>query len=151
MAPRFPLSNRATDVSPGCKTQKIAPTLRQVADLVCARTKEREYFKTCICWICEQLPLVWAYAKSNTQKIAPIPSTRRESQLTVYAFAPNKLHVERDSKHVGSFEVGHPKCCSHFTSTLKSGIHMKSRGQLELSKTVYSKNPASILLNAYNL
>ncbi|GFO18928.1 hypothetical protein PoB_004543300 [Plakobranchus ocellatus] len=38
----------ATDVRPGCKTQRIAPTLRQVADLVCARTKEREYFKTCI-------------------------------------------------------------------------------------------------------
>ncbi|GFO07912.1 hypothetical protein PoB_003441700 [Plakobranchus ocellatus] len=40
--------NKATDVRPGCKTQRIAPTLRQVADLVCTRTKEREYFKTCI-------------------------------------------------------------------------------------------------------
>ncbi|GFO22253.1 hypothetical protein PoB_004875800 [Plakobranchus ocellatus] len=39
MAPPFPLSNRATDVRPGCKTEKIAPTLRQAADLVCARTK----------------------------------------------------------------------------------------------------------------
>ncbi|GFO45453.1 hypothetical protein PoB_007195800 [Plakobranchus ocellatus] len=29
MAPSFPLSNRTTDVRPGCKTQKIAPTLRQ--------------------------------------------------------------------------------------------------------------------------
>ncbi|GFN78133.1 hypothetical protein PoB_000463900 [Plakobranchus ocellatus] len=48
MAPPFPLSNRASDVRPGCKTQRIAPTLRQVADLVCAPTKEREYFKTCI-------------------------------------------------------------------------------------------------------
>ncbi|GFO40498.1 hypothetical protein PoB_006700300 [Plakobranchus ocellatus] len=48
MAPPFPLSNRATDVRPGCKTQRIAPTLRQVADLVCAPTNEREYFKTCI-------------------------------------------------------------------------------------------------------
>ncbi|GFO42036.1 hypothetical protein PoB_006854100 [Plakobranchus ocellatus] len=47
MAHPFPLSNRATDVRPGCKTQRIAPTLRQVADLVCTRTKEREYFKTC--------------------------------------------------------------------------------------------------------
>ncbi|GFN99722.1 hypothetical protein PoB_002622800 [Plakobranchus ocellatus] len=37
---------RATDVGPGCKTQRIAPTLRQVADLVCTRTKEREYYKT---------------------------------------------------------------------------------------------------------
>ncbi|GFO06942.1 hypothetical protein PoB_003344700 [Plakobranchus ocellatus] len=44
----FPLSNRATDVRPGCKTQRIAHTLRQVADLVCALTKEREYFKTCL-------------------------------------------------------------------------------------------------------
>ncbi|GFN76534.1 ubiquitin carboxyl-terminal hydrolase 38-like [Plakobranchus ocellatus] len=48
MAPLFPLSDRASDVRPGCKTQRIAPTLRQVADLVCARIKEREYFKTCI-------------------------------------------------------------------------------------------------------
>ncbi|GFN94942.1 hypothetical protein PoB_002144800 [Plakobranchus ocellatus] len=48
MASPFPLSNRATDVTSGCKTQRIAPTLRQVADLVCARTREREYFKTCI-------------------------------------------------------------------------------------------------------
>ncbi|GFO32882.1 hypothetical protein PoB_005938700 [Plakobranchus ocellatus] len=38
----------ASDVRPGCKTQRIAPTLRQVADLMCARIKEREYFKTCI-------------------------------------------------------------------------------------------------------
>ncbi|GFO44634.1 hypothetical protein PoB_007113900 [Plakobranchus ocellatus] len=48
MAAPFPLSDRASDVRPGCKTQRIAPTLRQVADLLCARTKEREYFKTCI-------------------------------------------------------------------------------------------------------
>ncbi|GFN76091.1 hypothetical protein PoB_000259700 [Plakobranchus ocellatus] len=48
MALPFPLSDRASDVRPGCKTHRIAPTLRQVADLVCARTKEREYFKTCI-------------------------------------------------------------------------------------------------------
>ncbi|GFN73743.1 hypothetical protein PoB_000024900 [Plakobranchus ocellatus] len=48
MAPHIPLSNRVTDVRPSCKTQRIAPTLRQVADLVCARTRVREYFKTCI-------------------------------------------------------------------------------------------------------
>ncbi|GFO23198.1 hypothetical protein PoB_004970300 [Plakobranchus ocellatus] len=48
MAPPFALSNRATDVRPGYKTQRIAPTLRQIADLVCARHIEREYFKTCI-------------------------------------------------------------------------------------------------------
>ncbi|GFO27292.1 hypothetical protein PoB_005379700 [Plakobranchus ocellatus] len=47
-APPFPLSDRASDVRPGCKTQKIALTLRQVAVLMCARIKEREYFKTCI-------------------------------------------------------------------------------------------------------
>ncbi|GFN77089.1 hypothetical protein PoB_000359500 [Plakobranchus ocellatus] len=47
-APPFPLSDRAADVRPGCKTQRIAPTLRQVADLMFAGTKEREYFKTCI-------------------------------------------------------------------------------------------------------
>ncbi|GFN97572.1 hypothetical protein PoB_002407800 [Plakobranchus ocellatus] len=39
---------RATDVRPSCKTQRIALTLRQVAALVCAPSKEREYFKTCI-------------------------------------------------------------------------------------------------------
>ncbi|GFN85379.1 hypothetical protein PoB_001188500 [Plakobranchus ocellatus] len=38
----------ATDIRPGFKTQRIAPTLRQAADLVCGRTKEREHFKTCI-------------------------------------------------------------------------------------------------------
>ncbi|GFN95576.1 hypothetical protein PoB_002208200 [Plakobranchus ocellatus] len=48
MAAPFPLSDRASDVRPGCKTQRIAPTPRQVADLVCVRIKEREYFKTCI-------------------------------------------------------------------------------------------------------
>ncbi|GFO16095.1 hypothetical protein PoB_004260000 [Plakobranchus ocellatus] len=48
MAAPFPLSDRASDVRPGCKTQRIAPTLRQVADLMCAHIKEREYFKTCI-------------------------------------------------------------------------------------------------------
>ncbi|GFO42055.1 hypothetical protein PoB_006856000 [Plakobranchus ocellatus] len=47
-APPFPLTDRAADVRPGCKTQRIAPTLRQVADLMCAGAKEREYFKTCI-------------------------------------------------------------------------------------------------------
>ncbi|GFO01409.1 hypothetical protein PoB_002791400 [Plakobranchus ocellatus] len=48
MAAPFPLSDRASDVKPGCKTRRIAPTLRQVADLMCARYNEREYFKTCI-------------------------------------------------------------------------------------------------------
>ncbi|GFO03731.1 hypothetical protein PoB_003023600 [Plakobranchus ocellatus] len=48
MAPPFPLSNRAADVRPGCKIQRIALTLQQVADLVCACTKETEYFQTCI-------------------------------------------------------------------------------------------------------
>ncbi|GFO15446.1 hypothetical protein PoB_004195100 [Plakobranchus ocellatus] len=48
MAAPFPLSDRASDVRPGCKTQRIAPTLREVANLMCARIKEREYFKTCI-------------------------------------------------------------------------------------------------------
>ncbi|GFO30033.1 hypothetical protein PoB_005653800 [Plakobranchus ocellatus] len=32
MSPPFPLPNRATDVRTGCKTHRIAPTLRQVAD-----------------------------------------------------------------------------------------------------------------------
>ncbi|GFO19382.1 hypothetical protein PoB_004588700 [Plakobranchus ocellatus] len=48
MAAPFPSSDRASDARPGCKTQRIAPTLLQVADLMCARIKEREYFKTCI-------------------------------------------------------------------------------------------------------
>ncbi|GFN86730.1 hypothetical protein PoB_001323600 [Plakobranchus ocellatus] len=48
MAPPFPLCNRGTYVRPGRKTRRLAPTLRQAADLVYARTKEREYFKTCI-------------------------------------------------------------------------------------------------------
>ncbi|GFO28082.1 hypothetical protein PoB_005458700 [Plakobranchus ocellatus] len=48
MARPFPLCNRASDVRPGFKAQRMAPTLRQVADFVCTRTKEREYFKTSI-------------------------------------------------------------------------------------------------------
>ncbi|GFO03730.1 hypothetical protein PoB_003023500 [Plakobranchus ocellatus] len=44
MASPFALSNRAADVRPGCKTRRIAPTLRQVTDLVYARTSE--YFQT---------------------------------------------------------------------------------------------------------
>ncbi|GFO41095.1 hypothetical protein PoB_006760000 [Plakobranchus ocellatus] len=76
----FPFSNRATDVRPGCKTQRIAPTLRQVADLLCARTKERDYLKTCIvgdvnsCLQCgptltrrllqDASPLGWVFSKS---------------------------------------------------------------------------------------
>ncbi|GFN88628.1 hypothetical protein PoB_001513400 [Plakobranchus ocellatus] len=44
----WPTVARASDVRPGCKTQRIAPKLRQVAHLMCARIKEREYFKTCI-------------------------------------------------------------------------------------------------------
>ncbi|GFO00955.1 hypothetical protein PoB_002746000 [Plakobranchus ocellatus] len=59
-APPFPLSDRAADVRPGCKTQRIAQTLRQVADLMCAGAKERDYFKT-YCWTRELLPSVWAY------------------------------------------------------------------------------------------
>ncbi|GFN92162.1 lipoyltransferase 1, mitochondrial [Plakobranchus ocellatus] len=39
---------RTSDVRPGGKTQRIAPTLQQAADLVCTHTKERECFKTCI-------------------------------------------------------------------------------------------------------
>ncbi|GFO32532.1 hypothetical protein PoB_005903700 [Plakobranchus ocellatus] len=58
-APRFPLSNRVTDVRRGCKIQRIAPTLRQVADLVCARTKER-VFQNMYCWTRELLPSVWS-------------------------------------------------------------------------------------------
>ncbi|GFO04666.1 hypothetical protein PoB_003117100 [Plakobranchus ocellatus] len=38
---------RATEIRPGYKTQRIAPTLRQVTDLMCAGTKERDYLKTC--------------------------------------------------------------------------------------------------------
>ncbi|GFO17290.1 hypothetical protein PoB_004379500 [Plakobranchus ocellatus] len=67
MAAPFPLSDRASDVRPGCKTQRIAPTLPQVADLMGARIKEREYFKTCIVGhrTFELLPPVWANAKST--------------------------------------------------------------------------------------
>ncbi|GFN80896.1 hypothetical protein PoB_000740200 [Plakobranchus ocellatus] len=61
LAPPFPLSNRATDVRPGCKTKRIAPTLRQVADLMCAHTKEK-VFQNMYCWTRELLPPVWAYA-----------------------------------------------------------------------------------------
>ncbi|GFN88490.1 hypothetical protein PoB_001499600 [Plakobranchus ocellatus] len=44
MALPFPLSNRATDVRPGCKTQSIAPTPRPGV----RSHQRREYSKTCI-------------------------------------------------------------------------------------------------------
>ncbi|GFO42056.1 hypothetical protein PoB_006856100 [Plakobranchus ocellatus] len=62
MAPRSPLSNRATDVRPGYKAQKVAPSLRQAADSLCASTKERRVFQNMYCWTRELLPPVWAYA-----------------------------------------------------------------------------------------
>ncbi|GFN91941.1 hypothetical protein PoB_001844700 [Plakobranchus ocellatus] len=61
IAAPFPLSDRASDVRPGCKTQRIAPTLRQVADLMCARIKER-VFQNMYCWTRELLPPVCARA-----------------------------------------------------------------------------------------
>ncbi|GFO48680.1 hypothetical protein PoB_007518500 [Plakobranchus ocellatus] len=51
MVAPFPLSNRATDVRPGCKTQRIAPTLRQDGSgsrLGVLSLKELEFFQTCI-------------------------------------------------------------------------------------------------------
>ncbi|GFO09840.1 hypothetical protein PoB_003634500 [Plakobranchus ocellatus] len=90
MAPPFPLSNRATDVRPGCKTQRIASAIRQVADLVCARTKEREHFKTCIvghvncCLQCERtltatsVPQV-SHDKSRRLQCGPTLITVRHS------------------------------------------------------------------------
>ncbi|GFN94782.1 hypothetical protein PoB_002128800 [Plakobranchus ocellatus] len=60
MATPYPLSNRATDVRPGCKTQRIVPTLRQVADLVCAPTKETRVFPNMYSWTRELLPPVYS-------------------------------------------------------------------------------------------
>ncbi|GFO47772.1 hypothetical protein PoB_007427700 [Plakobranchus ocellatus] len=76
----FPLSDRVSDVRPGCKTQRIAPTLRQVADVMCARITEREYFKTCIvghvncCLQCAPT-LILHFTKSiqhNTAIVSPL-------------------------------------------------------------------------------
>ncbi|GFN74043.1 vacuolar segregation protein pep7-like [Plakobranchus ocellatus] len=57
MASPFPLSNRATRQDQGGKTQRIANTLRQEADLVCAPTKET-VFSNMYCWTHELLPPV---------------------------------------------------------------------------------------------
>ncbi|GFO34039.1 hypothetical protein PoB_006054400 [Plakobranchus ocellatus] len=52
MAPLFPSSYRATDVRAGCKTLRIAPTLRQDESrsrLGCSHTKEmRVFLQTCL-------------------------------------------------------------------------------------------------------
>ncbi|GFO39018.1 hypothetical protein PoB_006552300 [Plakobranchus ocellatus] len=51
MAPHFRLSNGATDVRPGCKTQRITPRFDKMevtADLACSRPKKLECFRPCI-------------------------------------------------------------------------------------------------------
>ncbi|GFO14145.1 hypothetical protein PoB_004065000 [Plakobranchus ocellatus] len=53
MAPPFPLPNRAADVRPGCKTQRIAPTLRQDGNrgrLGVLSLKETRIFPNTYCW-----------------------------------------------------------------------------------------------------
>ncbi|GFO28413.1 histone-lysine N-methyltransferase SETMAR [Plakobranchus ocellatus] len=86
MAPLFPLSNRATDVRPGCKTQRIAPTLRQVADLVCALTKEREYYKT------SNLTLQWL--QRYGWEILPHPAhSPNLAPSDFHLFGPLKRHL----------------------------------------------------------
>ncbi|GFN97576.1 hypothetical protein PoB_002408200 [Plakobranchus ocellatus] len=68
MATPISLSDRGTDVRPGCKTQRIIPTLRQDAN--CSRLgvvspKETRVFPNMYCWTSELLPLVWAHAKAT--------------------------------------------------------------------------------------
>ncbi|GFN93992.1 hypothetical protein PoB_002049800 [Plakobranchus ocellatus] len=112
MAAPFPLSDRATDVRPGCKTQRIAPTLQQVADLMCARIKEREYFKTCIvghvdcCLQCgptlrlasvmraSPLPIVAVFGSTAALGGANT-ATERVEKLTAYhsVMSDNKSHM----------------------------------------------------------
>ncbi|GFO25841.1 hypothetical protein PoB_005234600 [Plakobranchus ocellatus] len=53
----------ATDVRPGCKTQRIAPALRKVASRLGVRSHQRNrVFQNMYCWTRELLPPVWAYA-----------------------------------------------------------------------------------------
>ncbi|GFO05456.1 hypothetical protein PoB_003196100 [Plakobranchus ocellatus] len=57
---------RAADVRPGCKTQRIAPTLRQDGSHSRPRVrslKETRIFQNMCFWTRKLLPPVWAYAK----------------------------------------------------------------------------------------
>ncbi|GFO46993.1 hypothetical protein PoB_007349800 [Plakobranchus ocellatus] len=63
MAPPFPLCNRATDIRPGCKTQRIAPTLRQDESrsrLGLLSHQRNRVFSNMYCWTLALLPPVWA-------------------------------------------------------------------------------------------
>ncbi|GFN96250.1 hypothetical protein PoB_002275600 [Plakobranchus ocellatus] len=70
MASPFPLSKRFADARPGCKTQKIAPTLRQEGSRsrlgVLSPKKKLEHFKTSIvglvkCCLQCGLPVMFAH------------------------------------------------------------------------------------------
>ncbi|GFN79493.1 hypothetical protein PoB_000599900 [Plakobranchus ocellatus] len=59
MAAPFPLSDRASDVRPGCKTQRVAPTSSRLD----VRSHQRKrVFHNMYCWTRELLPPVFAYA-----------------------------------------------------------------------------------------
>ncbi|GFO20259.1 hypothetical protein PoB_004676400 [Plakobranchus ocellatus] len=63
MAAPFPLSNRATDLRPGCKTQMIAPMLRldgSRSRLGVLSSKETRVFPNMSSWTRELLPPIWA-------------------------------------------------------------------------------------------
>ncbi|GFN80730.1 hypothetical protein PoB_000723600 [Plakobranchus ocellatus] len=67
MAPHFPLSNKGADVRPGCKTQRIAPTLRQDGSrsrLGVLSPKETRILQNMYCWPREMLPPVLARPES---------------------------------------------------------------------------------------
>ncbi|GFO28697.1 E3 ubiquitin-protein ligase mind-bomb [Plakobranchus ocellatus] len=112
MAAPFPLSDRASDVRPGCKTQRIAPTLRQVADLVCVRIKEREYFKTCIVGhvnCCLQCAPTLSVQGCKTQRKTP---TLRQVADLVCART-------KEREYFKTCIVGHVNCCLQCGPTLR--------------------------------
>ncbi|GFN76330.1 hypothetical protein PoB_000283600 [Plakobranchus ocellatus] len=68
---QYLFSRRATDVRPGCKTQRIAPTLRQDASrsrLNVLWHQRNRVFSNMYCWTRHELLLpVWALPRVNSQ------------------------------------------------------------------------------------
>ncbi|GFN92852.1 arylamine n-acetyltransferase, partial [Plakobranchus ocellatus] len=94
----------ATDVRPGCKTQRIAPTLRQVADLVCAPTKKKRVFQNMYCWTQELLPPVWAYANCDIS-----PSEMADYQMFTKEEALKFLESRLGVKNVQKRRISNPQ------------------------------------------
>ncbi|GFO25022.1 hypothetical protein PoB_005152700 [Plakobranchus ocellatus] len=75
---------RTADVRRGCKTQRIAPTLRQDesrSQLGVLSPKENRVFPNMYCWTRELVPPVWARSICDTQSIPSTITSRIASNV----------------------------------------------------------------------